>query len=46
LGEEFIIIGERVVHAIEEVFYVVGDEAYTLLSAEGEVTQQHCYEDF
>jgi hypothetical protein len=36
LRKELIIVGERVAHAVEEVLYVVGDKAYTLLSAERE----------
>ena len=39
LGKEFVVVGEGVVHAVEEVLHVVADKAYALLSTEREAAQ-------
>ena len=46
LGKKIIIVGECVVHTVEEVLYVIAYKTYAFLSTESEAAQQHCYQDF
>ena len=43
LGKKIIIVGECVVHTVEEVLYVIANETYMLLSAKREATEEYGY---